>query len=77
MTQPTYALTGFRETFAGIETLVVLNGQPVTIVTGVEPYGLAPARSWREHGEFLTWAEGEYGSVEQAVGVLIERHRRT
>lgn len=33
MTQPDYTLTGFRSTFAGIEALITLDGESITIVT--------------------------------------------
>jgi len=69
-------LTAFREGLAGIEALIVLDGIPVTLVTGLPPFDLAPARSWATHGAFLTWAEREHGTVERAVGVLIEGRRR-
>lgn len=73
----TYALSGFRQTLAGIEALVTLDGEPVTVVTGHAPYHLSPARSWRDHGAFPGWAEREHGTVEKAMQVLIEGRRRT
>lgn len=62
-----YTLTGFGEGLAGIEALVTLDDAPITVIAGFAPYDVAPARSWAAHGAFLTWAEGEHGSVERAV----------
>jgi len=61
---------------AGIEGLVTRDDVPVTIVSGVARYDAVPARAWRSHGQFLTWAEGSHGTVEQAVQVLIEDRQR-
>lgn len=48
MTTP-YALTAFREGLSGIEALVTLDGEPVTVIAGIAPYDLAPARTWAPH----------------------------
>jgi hypothetical protein len=55
---------------------VVRDGVPVTIVTGVAPYDVTPARSWAAHGQFLTWAGRKHGTVERAVQVLVEGRPR-